>query len=294
MTSLRNIFSLSSFGVVAFLLCTLSSCEEEPPFIDLTDASKPLLDTTYLTTNIPAAQDKNVLLEDISGVNCVNCPDAAVKAEAILADKGSRVTVVTLIPDKSLLPEFTDPKNIFTDLTNNKANQLLNFITPPSGLPAGMVNRGDFGNGRTFPWQTWDGPVNTELAKANSINIELTNAYDAGKNEVIVTIKVTYTENQTDQDQNISLMLTETDITGVQKDRNGTNNNYVFKHILRDFATNALGDPINANLEQGRVIERQYRMALDPSWVAANCEVIGLVHSRTKKDVYQSVHKKIK
>lgn len=280
--------------LASFTLLILSGCEEEPPFISLKDEAKPLVDTSYVITNLPTAQPKTVLLEDISGVNCVNCPDAAVKAEAILADKGSLVTVVTHIPDKSLLPEFTDPKNIFTDLTNSKVNQLLNFITPPSGLPTGMINRVNTINGRTTPWQTWDGTVASELAKTNTINIDLITDYDATENELRVTVLVTFLDDQTDTTQNITLMITETDIKGVQKDRNGTNTNYTFKHILRDFATNAVGDPIRAKLEKGRVIERKYLIKLDPSWIANNCEVVGLVHSRSLKDVYQSAHKKLK
>jgi hypothetical protein len=293
MNTFRNHFPTFTFLFSAFILLALGSCEEEPPFISLTDDAKPLTDTNYITSTIPPAQEKKVLIEDISGVNCVNCPAAADKAEAILLAKGSKVTVVTLMPDKSLLPQFTDPKNIFTPLTNNKANQLLNFITPPNGLPAGMINRGDFGNGRTMAWQFWDGPVDTELAKPNNVNIELETDYDATKNTVLVSIRVTYVEDQTDSLQNISLMITETDIKGVQKDLSGTNTDYTFKHIMRDFATNALGDPIKATLVKGRVIERQYLINMDPSWVAANCEIVGLVHSRQGKVVYQSVHKKV-
>ncbi len=251
MKRFNNITALIT-GLVLVAIISVSACNEIPPFIDLSEDKKALKDTNYLITTIPAAQDKNVLIEDISGVNCVNCPDAALKAEAIKTQHGKRIIIATLLPSKDLLPQFTDPAGGFTDLANSKINQLLNFITPPSGLPAGMINRGDFGNGRTTAYPTWDGYVTTELAKSTSVNMELGNTYDPTKRELLIDVKVTYTDNQTDTAQNLTVYLVENGIVGVQKTRTGTDNNYEFKHVLRDYATSALGDPLRAKLEKGR------------------------------------------
>lgn len=286
-------------GFKWFLLPLLSiaiwGCEEEPPFIDLSEEQRVLRDTTYVTTNIPAAQDKNVLLEDISGVNCVNCPDAAVKAEEIKARLGDgRVIVSTMLPDKNLLPEFTDPKDIFTDLTLNQINQLLNFIGPPSGLPTGMINRGDYGNGITLPFPRWDGHVDDEISLTTDVNIELEQELSSDNQSLFVKIKVTYTDNPKDSLQNISLYLAENNIVGIQKGRSGIIDPYTFQHVVRDFATNAVGDPINAKLEKGRVVEREYKFDLDPTWVPSNLEIIACVHSRQNKYVYQATNLKLK
>jgi hypothetical protein len=287
-------YSFLLVSAIVTSLVMLSSCEEEPPFIDLTDPDKVLRDTTYISTTIPAAQDKVVLIEDISGVNCVNCPDAAVKAEDIKALHGERVVITTLLPTKEILKEFTDPKNIFTDFTNVKVDQLLNAIGPPSGLPSGMVDRKDFGNGKTLAIVTWDGHVNSQLQQSSSVNIELENEFIADKNELIITTRVTYTENQTDSFQNISIMLLESNMIGVQKDRNGINQNYNFKHVLRDFITRPLGDPITVSLVKGRVVERQYKIAIDPTWNIDNCDIVACVTSGKAQVVYQAAHKKAK
>lgn len=283
------------FGTILVTsLMILSSCEEEPPFIDLTDPDKVLRDTTYIITTIPAAQEKVVLVEDISGVNCVNCPDAAVKAEDIKSLHGERVVITTLLPTKDILKEFTDPKNVYTDLTNLKVDQLLKAIGPPSGLPSGMVDRKDFGNGKTLATITWDGHVNTQLQQLNTINIDLENEYVAAKNELIITTKVTYTDNQADSFQSISVMLLESNIIGIQKDRNGVNQNYNFKHVLRDFISRPLGDPITVTLVKGRVVERQYKIAIDPSWNIDNCEIVVCINSSKTQLVYQAARKKAK
>jgi hypothetical protein len=270
------------------------ACEEEPPFIDLSEEQRILSDTSYVTGNIPPAQDKNILIEDISGVNCVNCPDAAIKAEEIKARTNGRVVVSTMLPDSNLLSEFTNPKDIFTDLTLNSINQLLNFIGPPSGLPTGMINRGDFGQGLTIPYPRWDGHVDDELLLTTMVNVELDKELSADKKTLIAKIKITYTDNPTDSLQNITLYLAENDITGVQKGRNGIMNNYVFQHVVRAFATSAVGDPIKVKLEKGRVIEREYQFDIAADWVPDNLEIIGLVHSRQDKYVYQATSLKLK
>ena len=69
--------------ISAFVLLTIVACEEVPPLINY-EESKSLKDTTYLINTVPAAELKNVLLEDVSGVKCVNCPDAAVIAKSIM------------------------------------------------------------------------------------------------------------------------------------------------------------------------------------------------------------------
>ena len=58
----------------------LISCSEELPPVIMTEEEKPLLDTFYIGS-VPAASVKKVLLFDVTGVRCNNCPKAAVLAK---------------------------------------------------------------------------------------------------------------------------------------------------------------------------------------------------------------------
>lgn len=288
---MKNVFKLN---IILVILILFAGCQEEPPFINLSGERIALTDTTFLTTNIPTPQQKNVLIEDISGVNCVNCPDAAIKAIDIKDKKGKRIIIATLLPEKSLFPQFTDPGTIFTDLQNSGVNQMLNFVGTPPGLPSGMINRKDYGNGINLPYVTWDGAVNQALAETTLVNIDLDLKPNADKSETIVSVRITYTGTPADSNQNFTLMLLENDIIGVQKDRNGTNTNYTFEHVLRKYITNALGDPLSEVPISGRVFEKQYKIKTEPFWELDNCEFIALIHSAKNKEVYQSALLKIK
>jgi hypothetical protein len=70
-----------------------------PPRINY-DPEIPLLkDTVYIVNPVPPAQDRNAVIEDITGIRCVNCPDAAETAKGIKDGKDEgRVVLVAIHP----------------------------------------------------------------------------------------------------------------------------------------------------------------------------------------------------
>src|SRR5687768_5815753 len=101
----------------ALMILTAMGCEEESKGVRFTDPEKPLLDTTYVISSVPSAQDKNVALFDVTGVRCNNCPEAASLARKI-ADTlhPGRVVVVALYPKS--LPSLTSPWDGFDTMAN--------------------------------------------------------------------------------------------------------------------------------------------------------------------------------
>ena len=64
----------SFIGITIFIIVFISSCKEDPPHIDLTIPDETLIDTTYEYTGSIMPQEKNVLIEDLTGDNCTYCP----------------------------------------------------------------------------------------------------------------------------------------------------------------------------------------------------------------------------
>jgi len=131
---------LTGFFFLA-VLC-LFSCQEVPPFIDFSEPILLLKDTTYVTKDIPSNAIKNVLIEDISGVKCNNCPKAAEIAHNIQSknEKG-RVVVMTLHSKNFGI--FTDPFADSQDTFNTDEATLIidNLMGDITGLPAGAIDR---------------------------------------------------------------------------------------------------------------------------------------------------------
>ena len=70
---------ICKFSFFIAIVSALVSCKEEPPAVDF---SVPPVDTTYVDGGIQAGtQLKNVLIEDFTGVKCINCPKAQAQAK---------------------------------------------------------------------------------------------------------------------------------------------------------------------------------------------------------------------
>ena len=106
---------IKQFGLWVTLLF-IFGCTEVPPFIDFSEPILLAKDTTYITTDIPQNVLKNVLIEDISGVKCNNCPKAADIAHDIQGKNDlGRVVVMTLHSNKygAFTAPYSDSKDTF-------------------------------------------------------------------------------------------------------------------------------------------------------------------------------------
>jgi hypothetical protein len=253
-----------------------TACKEVPPAINY-EVSKKLKDTAYITTTIPAAQPKNVLIEDVSGVQCVNCPDAAVIAKQVMDANPDRAFSVVMHPNTASLNSLCAPvdkegyKSLY-DFRTGDASKIVEMLGTPNSLPSGYINRRLFsGQTNRFTSRTdWASLAGTELSGTTPVNIDLTNEFNSASNEGVISIKLTYTAAVTKK-QYITIMLMEDSILDVQEYQDKQtfevkfNPNYVHMHVLRDVITYATGDAVSetiTNIGAGQVFEKQYAYKL--------------------------------
>ena len=258
----------------------LSACEEVPPLINYEKGTK-LKDTTYVESQAPAPQLKGVFLEDISGVKCVNCPDASIIAKSILTAFPGRAYAVVMHPDVQSLSAFVSPINkdgykSKYDFRTKDASSILNLVGMPNSLPRGYVNRRLFGgaSSRILGREEWFARCQDELQGTTPVNIDLANSFNAatGKGKLSITLKYT---QAVAKKHLLSIMLVEDSIIDVQEYQDQQtievkfDPNYVHMHILRDLVTFATGDPLtddaNVTLTPGRVFVKEYEYTMDVS-----------------------------
>ncbi len=266
--------------ISAFVLLTIVACEEVPPLINY-EESKSLKDTTYLINTVPAAELKNVLLEDVSGVKCVNCPDAAVIAKSIMDAFPGRVFTSVLHPNLNSLSSFVSPitkagHESRYDFRTDDAKEILELCGIPGSLPRGFINRKQFVDqplrflGRT----DWYVKCEQELQGTTPVNIDLESTFDDAKQEGIAKIKFTYT-SAINKKQYFSIVLIEDSIIDTQEYQDPVtfevkyNNDYVHMHVLRDLVTFAQGDAVAkdtaTSFVPGRVFEKEYKYSMNVS-----------------------------
>lgn len=290
-----------SFLYIAFVALVFTACKEVPPAINY-EVSKKLKDTTYVTGTIPAAQSKNALIEDVSGVQCVNCPDAAVISKQIMDANPDRVYSIVMHPNTPSLNSLCAPVNkegykSKADFRTGDAAKLIQVLGTPNSLPSGYINRRLFsGQTNRFTSRTdWASLCGTEMATSTPVNIELHNDFKEATNEGVIGIKLTYTGAVTKK-QYITIALIEDSLIDVQEYEDKQtfevkfNPDYVHMHVLRDVITYATGDAVSetvTDIGPGRVFEKDYAYKMrieDPSnnqtfnVIPKNAKLIVFVH----------------
>ncbi|MCO6493005.1 MAG: Omp28 family outer membrane lipoprotein [Phaeodactylibacter sp.] len=270
-------------------LCLLLSsllwlgCEEIPPEINPRMGGENPVEVTPVDS-----QQRQVLIEEFTGVRCVNCPAGSAAIEGLLADHGQRLVAIS-IHAGSFAPPYPGSEDFRTDEGTN----LLSYLGAPLGYPTAVVNRKKFEGefdlqlGRT----QWPGFIVDELGAPPKVKIDIQNAYSDEDRRLEVKVTLYVEENIGEEEVHISVAITENDIPELQlTPSSGTPDpNYKHKHVLRDMLTTYNGDPIDEALTAGAVIEKNYTMTLPTGWVAENCEVVAFVNlDGDNKEVLQA------
>lgn len=274
-----KIFKYGKFWTFTILVLFLTACEENKPIIP------PLGEV-----EIQAAERK-VLVEEFTGVRCVNCPQGSEEVENLLAIYGDNLIAVGIHAGS-----FSRPYNDSNmDFRTEAGDQIINFLGVPLGYPSAVINRTDEdGNGRLQTGQsTWAGLIQQELNKATNINLTIGNSFQTTNNQLITNISITPTEDIND-DLRLSVMLVETDIVDRQLTPDGEKDDYIHRHNLRHMLTNATGDAITESLTKGNTIEENFTFTIPDDWKTEDVSVVAFVHrSGDTKEVLQVEELKI-
>jgi hypothetical protein len=282
--------------IVCFFLLFIDSCKEINPAV-LPTYTSALSDTTYIESPVQAPSPKYVLIEEVTGVSCVNCPAGHVILDNLIATSnvvGVSYHVGSAIFDQDA-PIVLNPLQVMTSKDAQTIVTNPPFAYPGAG-PLAMIDRVFFNNGNAYSpgniWNTdagWGGDVASEVTAPNNnapVNINLTAAYSAGK--INISVSLHYTANQTDSDK-VSVFLTEDSIITAQilADQS-VDTFYVHNHIMRASVSAPLGDIISTPTlpTAGRVVVTTYQYptanstytALPAVWNISHMHVVAFVH----------------
>lgn len=281
-----------------------SACTEIPPFIDFSVKVDGLLDTTYLTTSIPAPVNTAIYIEDLTGVNCSNCPKAADKIKEITAANPDHTIALGVYPWS--LTGLTAPWPGFDTLNTNEADDIFNNVyNSPSAIPCGGVNRKLF-SGETIlsiSYNKWAGYA--DLIKVTESPVIITGTilkYDDVTRKARIRAKVVFPKSYTPS-LNLSVFLIEDNILSKQHMPDGTKkDDYVHNHALRKAITPFNGVTLkidagtNGNYEAGRVFEKDFEVTLSSKWKDTECGIVILAnrYEAGNKEVVQAAHIELK
>lgn len=263
---------MKNYLAFTLLLLLLNSCDDRSAVIP------PL--------RPPETGARKVVIEEFTGVRCVNCPDGSAEIENLKALYGDNLIAVSIHAGS-----FAKPYPNQDEYAIQQGRDILSFLGDPVGYPAAVVNRkvfpdngGDIQTGKN----QWAGYLSAESQINPSINVNLSKVYDAATRKLEVAVSLAPIKDITGSTA-LSVMITENNIVGKQLTPTGLVDNYKHKHMLRAMLTNYGGDPITESLTVGQLITKNFVYTLPANFVAENCEIVAFV-SRvgTNKEILQA------
>jgi len=282
-------------GIMSVML-VLPACDEELPPINMTEKVKPLLDTAY-QGSIPTAQTKNVLLMDITGVRCNNCPKAAKLAYQISDDNPGRVAIMALYPSTPLL--LTLPWPGYDTLVTPEAQQIATSLGSVGQLPLGSIDQTSVGGTRLIDRSLWSSTVTDRLKKSTPFNIQLKSSWENDSNRSRVEVKV-IANQMVPAASKMMIGILEDGIKSKQSDAEdtvgvkGIVEDYEHNHALRTVIGSTSGFPISSNLPAGWVIEKHFYFSPRPLWKPEKMTVIVWIYDEVTKEVFHVQYVKLK
>jgi len=270
---------MKKLAVILFAIVCFTSCEEQMIMIPE--------QTTFDTERV-------VLVEELTGTNCPNCPTgAAIAAELLLVYPGQ--VVVIGVHGDFLSEPITGSQY---DFRFEKAKDLENYLKPWFGKPAAAVNRTEFEGQSEFSNSLpalWPSLVEQELAKDHVLNVVAEIEYDSATREYSINMAAIPLIDL-EGDYNVTVFITENDIVDAQKDQGEIIEDYKFKHVLRDIITPFDGTSLTSNPSAGSVANKSFTGVLpaeDGTWIAENIDIVIAVHriDAGYKEVVQAFEK---
>ena len=187
-------------------------------------------------------ENKKVILEEFTGINCVFCPDGHQIAEGIAAANPGEVFLINIHTGG-----FANPSGGQPDFRTSFGPA----IASQSGLvgyPAGTVNR------HVFPGQSqsgdpndtamsrgqWSSASNEILGEASYVNMAVEAEIDVQTNELTVHVEAYYTANSPEPTNKLNIALLQNNKLGPQTGGN-MGNEYVHQHRLVHMLTGQWG-----------------------------------------------------
>jgi len=230
---------------------------------------------TFLSMNMLFAQlpvshtqeNRNVLLEEYTGMHCTWCPAGHKIASQMKAAHPDDVFISNVHVGGYATPGSGEPDYRTPFGTAFASGAGVHFY------PSGSVNRHVFsGNATAMSRTSWSSSANQVMGEASYCNVALEATVDTQTREMTINVEVYYTGNSSQASNYLNVALLQDNVEGIQVSasrnptqilpiKDYTDENYNHMHMLRHMITGQWGDEITTT-SQGTLIQRQYTYTL--------------------------------
>ncbi len=249
-------------------------------------ACKPMPESErFIPNEIETSKGRSVLIEDYSGVGCINCPGAAKKISEAAESHGDKVVIVALHGSNTGIG--TRPKEDPKGLYSTEAKTYFERLQSGGSLPVATFNRRSLASngGKAYSSSAPQWPAEMqavrELPQLYKIDLHVSESNRK------VTAQCTATalegaEVATDPELYLQLWLIEDNIIAPQHFASGLKENHQHNHIFRQTLNGIDGEAyqLGKSYDKTSAIEREV-INLD------HCSVVAILYDHKTGEVYE-------
>ena len=232
-------------------------------------------------------ENKNVVLEEFTGIHCVWCPSGHAIAKAIQDANPDRVSLINIHTGSFAVPSGSQP-DFRTPWGNAIAAQ-----SGLTGYPSGQVNRHVFpGRGMSsgstaMGRDQWAVTANEIMATPSNVNVAVEATLDVQTRVLVVHVEAYYTGNSTESSNLLNVALLQNNTKGPQTG-GGAGNNYNHMHRLVDLLTGQWGETIST-VSAGSFVDKTYTYTIPEMYnnvpaVVEDMEIVAFI-SETHQEI---------
>jgi hypothetical protein len=240
---------------------------------------------TAIIQEIPSGPTgKTVLLNDYTGVRCVNCPAASEVAHNLQEQYRDRLIVMSIHAGY-----LAQPVGSFPDFTTEEGTTWYNNN---SSNPLGSVDRVMLLQGHVLQDNDWSDAVSTAMEEAQTVEIRLNNTYNEATRTLTTTIDAQALETLSGE-LALTVCLVEDGIVGMQVTPSGLQTEYVHRHVFRGTLNGTYGESIQ--FDGDNQFSKSFSKQIPEIYDESNCYIVAYVYDNSQNmKILQTAMKKIK
>lgn len=285
------------FLLIPFLLIFWQGCDIieapylDPEFIAQLPADEQCLLAAQQKPAFPDGQviERVVLLEEMTGHQCGNCPEASDEAYRLISEAYPGRVILASIHAGSLSRTYVAGDKFRTDFTTPEGTEIFGELNDVGGVPYGMINR----KVKTNDFESWENSLIQALNETPEAGLRVFTCYDPDSLSVGVVVDVKFLAGM-EGDKRLSVYLVEDKVIDWQKDYRNSGSDvdvpdYTHHDVVRKVVNGTWGEPLfDTSITAGEVVTKGYTVKLEESYDPTQCKIVAFLHDFETKEVLQA------
>ena len=220
----------------------------------------------------PAEVGRAVLIEDLTGQRCINCPTGTDIINGIIQTYGEDNVIAVGIHSGPLGFKGNAKRvGLMTDTGDEYYKYWANGTN--LGQPSAVFNRK---KGPSDNFNNWAAEVGLIISEKANLSVDIANAYDAKKRELTTKVGA-FGVNGTVSGK-LQVWIVEDGVKAMQMMPDGSaNQDYVHNHVFRAAVNGTWGEEVT--VKEGETTSKDYSYVLPETWNAEKISVVAFVYN---------------